>query len=430
MAFVSGLAASTARRELIRQSINARRIHNLLLDTVIFDPLPCGFPAPKVPMLPTLMGGQSGGMRIRMNTTPSWASADHFRHFTRARYALHEAYRLAGVGPGTRLLAPSYHCRTMLDPALALGGAVALYPLHPDLSPDLPAIQKIEAAADTPIKGILITHYFGFPQDFGALTQWARQRRITIVEDCSHALLCERFRAAGTGTFGDFVASSLYKFLPIPDGGLLYASDAPRLAEIRIRPRSIGREIRGIRATLLKAWSHRRSAVTPDPVPTTFEPSDVVEPGVDRREQAGPSADYQLSEETLPRLGVSGFIAQNANIEAIVSLRRHNYQRWLDAVAGLVTCRPLYPKLPTGCVPYMFPLHIDHPQPFFYQLKRLGVPIWRWDSMAVSGCTTASDYRTRLLHLPCHQSLRRAEMDWMLSAVINVSQTGTRGGAA
>ncbi len=367
---------------------------------------------------------------MRMRAKSSWTSTRHFRHFTRARYALREAYRLAGVGAGTGLLAPSYHCRTMLDPALALGGGVALYPLHRDLSPDLSSIQQIEAAAGIPIKAILATHYFGFTQDFGALRRWAQQRGITVVEDCSHALLCEEFRAEGTGVSGDFVASSPYKFLPSPDGGLLYASDAQRLAGITTRRLSIGRELRGIEATLSKAWSHRRTAAACDPQAIAFDFSRIGQPGLERDELAGPSADYRPDDEERARLGVSGFIERHCNIEDVVSRRRQNFQRWLEAAAGLSTCRPLYPVLPKGCVPYMFPLHIDQPVPLFYYLKRLGVPIWRWDSIARSSCATAGDYRTRLLHLPCHQSLRDAELDWMVAAVTKASQTSIRGVAA
>lgn len=71
-------------------------------------------------------------------------------------------------------------------------------------------------------------------------------------------------------------------------------------------------------------------------------------------------------------------------------------------------------------MPYMFPLYIDYPNPHFYFMKMLGVPIWRWDEMAVSDCPVASDYRTRLLHLPCHQELTNKEMEWMSIAITNV----------
>jgi hypothetical protein len=37
--------------------------------------------------------------------------------------------------------------------------------------------------------------------------------------------------------------------------------------------------------------------------------------------------------------------------------------------------------------------------------------------MAASSCPTANDYRLHLLHLPCHQSLSRTELAWMIACV-------------
>ena len=73
----------------------------------------------------------------------------------------------------------------------------------------------------------------------------------------------------------------------------------------------------------------------------------------------------------------------------------------------------------------MFPLYLEMPDPHFYYLMRLGVPVWRWDSIAVSDCPTANDYRMHLLHLPCHQSLDEKQMDWMIAAVRKVGAGGT-----
>jgi hypothetical protein len=68
----------------------------------------------------------------------------------------------------------------------------------------------------------------------------------------------------------------------------------------------------------------------------------------------------------------------------------------------------------------MFPLLIATPDPHFYQLKQLGLPIWRWDDMAVSGCAVAAGMRLHLLHLPCHQSLSDSQMAWMTNSVAEV----------
>ena len=68
----------------------------------------------------------------------------------------------------------------------------------------------------------------------------------------------------------------------------------------------------------------------------------------------------------------------------------------------------------------MFPLQIDHPESHFSALKRLGVPVWRWDDIAVSGCLIATSYRLQLLHLPCHQELTAQQLSWITTVVRKV----------
>jgi hypothetical protein len=84
-----------------------------------FDPTACGFPAPAVPILPRL-GAQSLG-RGEAGAFTALGAGGHVQSFTRGRYALTQAYRLAGVGPEAAILISAYHCRTMLDPAICLG---------------------------------------------------------------------------------------------------------------------------------------------------------------------------------------------------------------------------------------------------------------------------------------------------------------------
>jgi hypothetical protein len=92
-----------------------------------FDPSTCGFPTPRVAVLPQ---PEAAALRLRRN-----AHDAGLRWYARARYALTDAYRLCGLDKHGVLIAPSYHCRTMIDPALAIGSQVHLYHLTTDLTP-------------------------------------------------------------------------------------------------------------------------------------------------------------------------------------------------------------------------------------------------------------------------------------------------------
>lgn len=397
------------------------------LEYLIFDPSPCGFPKPRIPPLPDGLAGLSPRTRPVARIAP----AGHFRHFTRGRYALREAYRLAGVGSGSGLLAPSYHCRTMLDPALALGAEVLLYPLRPNLAPDLAALDGLLEHSSVPAKALLVTHYFGIPQPLDDLSAWCKQRGIALIEDCSHVFFCETHRPPGTGLHGEFVVSSPYKFLPSPDGGLLYARQADRLDELGTRPPTLTAELRGLVRAFSQARHHRSVGKTCERSRIDAELVVIAErgtsPGGDSCRREGHSADYRPAEAGLASLRFSRLIWRHADIDGISRRRRENYQRWANALTGTAHCRPLCPELPEGCIPYMFPLHIDRPNLDFYCLKQLGVPIWRWDNIAASAHPTAGDYRLHLLHLPCHQSLTERELEWMIAAVRGIMRRSPPG---
>lgn len=391
------------------------------LDYQVFDPGPCRFPRPRVPVLPRGFepaGGDDAGFP---GVSPSLAGQG--LHFSRGRYALGEAYRRAGLDGGGALLAPAYHCVTMLDPALALGAEILLYPLSTDLEPDLDALDTLTERSRRPVKALLATHFFGFVRDFSSLKQWCDTRGIVFVEDCSHTLFTERYQARGAGRYGQFVASSPYKFFPSADGGWLYTPDAATLASAVMQPAGWLAELRGVKQCL---DAMRLPRVGTDDIAAldgqlaTLTGLAPAAGGDDCRRRPAQSSQYQVGAERTAALRGSRWLLGHSSVSTAIRRRQANYQRWLKAVAGLPGCRPLYPVLPEMVVPYMFPLYIDHPLPHFYWLKQLAVPVWRWDEMAVSACPVACDYRLHLLHLPCHQSLSDNEMDWLLAAVDKV----------
>jgi dTDP-4-amino-4,6-dideoxygalactose transaminase len=359
------------------------------------------------------------------------------RTFTRGRYALAEAYRQCGVGPQGTLLAPAYHCRTMLDPALALGAEVLLYTQNPDLSPNLAALAHTVKNSTHPVKAMLLTHYFGFAQNLPPLAQFCQQHHIDLIEDCSHALFTHTdpsapVTAARMGHTGRFGVASPYKFFPMEDGGTLWANPPHPLPASATQRPALRQELKG----LLHALQHTHAPAPNTNTNTSTLHQDIAHllahpkpTGCDQLTQdEHTSANYHPHEAPLPSLAISRWVMRHTNIARLTQLRRQHYQQWVNAVAKLPHCTALFPELPTNTVPYMFPLKIDHPDVHFFTLKHLGMPVWRWDDMAVSSCPVATDYRLKVLHLPCHQELTPAQMAWMTSTVQQVMRQNLNGG--
>lgn len=420
-----------------------------------FDPSPCAFPAPRVALLPRFsLAGMVLGAPVRPGTA---FFRQESRFYRRGRYALLEAFRLAGVGPQGALLAPAYHCRTMLDPAQRLAAEVRLYPLNADLTPDLTALAALCAAPGAPVRALLLTHYFGFAQPAAAVARWCAERRIALIEDCSHAFFGEAEglsgQALGTfGSFGDYAVASPWKFFPCADGGVLVANRGAALpgaparggavAELKADVKAVLGSLRGRGAFRQRGdfadagdSSASRASSASGEAPGQLRrrlaqfAATPAAPAVEGVAMGGLSPHYRPEDEGRAGLRASRLLMRATDVPRLIARRRRHYAAWVQGVAGLAAARPLRPTLPDSCVPYMFPLLIDHPEFHFALLKRLGVPIWRWDEMALSACPVSAAYRLRLLHLPCHQDLSAADMAWMIAALRAVLELPLPGGA-
>ena len=307
----------------------------------------------------------------------------------------------------------------MVDPALSLGAPVHLYPLDAALDPDLDGLGALLARHGAPA-ALLATHFFGITRRFEALATLCRQHGIVLVEDCAHGFVLDPAdghagpAAAAMGRLGDYGVASPYKFLPCPDGGLLWADAARGAALAPPRSRSWRDELRG--ALTLRARSRKGMP----PLDAAGAPDTGGACGRHVQEVArGPTLAYEPQAEGANRLRLSRWLVRRAAVEAAARARQARHAQWQQAALRFRGARALHTPGEHD-VPYMFALLLDKPEPAFSRLKRAGVPIWRWDDMLVSDCPTARHYRERLLHLPCHQGLDEDEMNWMIGRVEQV----------
>lgn len=372
-----------------------------------FDPAECHFPRPQVPVLPCFPAGMPGmGKSTRHRSGFFGGQSASYSH---GRYALTAVLRSLGVGLGKTVLIPAYHCRTMIDPVLRLGGTPVLFPLQPDLTPDWVGLDACVAASAQPV-ALLLPHFFGFPQPVEQVRAWCDKNGVAYVEDCSHALFGE-LGGKPIGSFGDGAIASPYKFFACEDGGLARCA---KMVMPSPRPKpSLGDELRGVWRSMQKLLQGAGKKLS-----RTIGDDDAKPCGVDViLDVVGISSQYDSALEERQALRWSRLIMKGSSIDQISLARRRNYQAWLAAVSDMQGCRPQFPILPDSVVPYMFPLWLDDPVRVFFRLKRAGLPIFRWDDLAVSECAVSRSARLGLIHLPCHQGVGRSEMNWMLEVL-------------
>lgn len=383
-----------------------------------FDPRGFGFPRPAVPVRPWL---RPDALRPLLAQPPGQALARAGRvvlPFAMGRYALHAALRACGAGPGTRVLAPAYHCRSMIDGALALGAEVAFYRVTPSLGADLDHLAELMRHGRRPVRAVIAAHSFGFGQALQAVAEACRAHHIRLVEDCSHVLVHPAV-PTDLGLEGDFGIASPNKFFPVEDGGLLWHRPGLQAQPPR-RGSSPLAELRGAWHTLQRSREGRGLAAAPAPGSALGHApaaGNDLAAGDHESVSTGPSDHFDVRLARQRGQAGARWLAAHVDAPAMATQRRRRYQQWLDAARQWPQVEALYPALPGHVVPYMVPLYLrSQVAERFQALKYARVPVGRWDDMAVSDCPVAQRYRLGLVHLPCHQAIDDGQMEWLLQA--------------
>ena len=170
------------------------------------------YPEPRIPKNPVLGWGALGLSPSARNAAyPEVLDLAHTKLVTSARFAIAIALRELGVSTGDEVLVPAFHCLSMIEPVAWSGASPRLYPLDGNLGIGLKGLVGTDTSR---VKAMLVTHYFGFPQPMQAISAFCAERGIGLIEDCAHAMF-GMADGKPIGSWGDFAAVSMMKFLPI-----------------------------------------------------------------------------------------------------------------------------------------------------------------------------------------------------------------------
>jgi dTDP-4-amino-4,6-dideoxygalactose transaminase len=101
------------------------------------------------------------------------------------RAAIEAGLRLLGVGPGAEVILPSFCCRSIVPPVLAVGAM----PVLADVGPDLNLTpEAVEAAITARTRAVVVAHLFGNPADTATVGEVCRSRGIAVLDDAAQAL--------------------------------------------------------------------------------------------------------------------------------------------------------------------------------------------------------------------------------------------------
>jgi len=387
-------------------------------------------PRPDIPVQPVLSWDtfvSSGD-----ESTPSVVDNRSVIYVTAGRIAIAHALELAGIRPGDKVLVPAYHCMAMVEPVLAFGAQPVFYALRDDLTVDL---DDVAAKLDGATRLLMAANYFGFPQDLLAIRRFCDEHGLVFLEDCAHSFFGSH-AGQPLGTFGDFAVGSLTKFFPVRDGGCLILragqSGAPGP---RLRSQSIGANAAALLDALEEAVAvGRLRALGPmmDLFGRTKRVLRAVVPNAKTRRGVNPAqlrsgqrGGFDPAWMGVRATAVSRMIGQYASRSRIVESRRRNYLRFVQEFSGSRHLRPVFPNLPDGVVPYMFPLWVDDLADVFAILEDRAVPMQRfgqflWSKMDEATCSVTRQISRHSIQLPCHQGLTEEEITALVDRVRTV----------
>jgi dTDP-4-amino-4,6-dideoxygalactose transaminase len=317
----------------------------------------------------------------------------------------------------------------MVPPVLWRGATPLFYRVGEDAAVDLGDIRsRLVPGA----KVLVVTHYFGFPQDMTAVRAFCDEHGLALVEDCAHCFFGEH-AGRPVGSFGDMAIASSMKFFPAYDGGVLVARRALPLA---LRSAGPGFETKALLNALELGFAYGRLPVLKTLLAPLLGAKDGTWRLIKRLRNRGASAPAPGLAPASSDSGVefdAAWIDKRASWFArrllervpgveIVAARRRHYRELERSLGALPGCRPLFARLPDGACPWMFPLLVDDPEPVFARLCAWGVPVTRFASTLWAGvdertCPASTRLSRHVLAFPLHQELRGDELSWLAGRV-------------
>jgi dTDP-4-amino-4,6-dideoxygalactose transaminase len=375
-----------------------------------------------VPLAPVLSRASFGRGRASL---PCVLDTGAVELVTSGRVALALALRELGVAQGDTVLLPAYHSLSMVPPVLWRGATPAFYRVGMDAAVDL---DDVAARLGPRVKALVVTHYFGFPQDLVRIRAFCDAHGLALVEDCAHCFFGEH-AGRPVGSFGDYAIASSMKFFPAYDGGVLVSNRGP--LTLPLRGAGPGFEIKALLNTLELGFAYGRLPLLRALLAVPLAVKDLLWRVLKASRQAGrhavpalapassdSSAQFDPAWVDKRASWIARRLLRRASRERIVARRRANYLALERAFGPLAGCRPLFARLPDGACPWLFPLLVDDPEPAFVRLCAWGVPVTRfastlWPGVDAAACAASADLSRRVLAFPVHQELRDDELAWL-----------------
>lgn len=359
-------------------------------------------------------------MLKRKDSFPKPLDSGDVYFFFLGRNAIWHGIELLKLTNKDVVLIPSYNDGSEIDPFIKKGIPVKYYKINRQMEID---IDHLKSTIDKSTKALLITHYFGFPQEsLEEILKICKKHNLYLIEDCAFALY-SKYNKRYLGTFGDLGIFSIRKTLPTKLGGALLINNRSLMEAWKekrnnfIPPDSyfVAREIKYM---FLEGIEMQIGGMMKGLVQRFLDLSLIIsKPLFNRSEFVYDEIYFDINTSNWKISRIAEFIMKKTDHEEIVKKRRENFSFLLNSLNK----RGVFSKLPDGVCPAFYPIVVDEPKRIQRSLREKGF------NTLVSWSYFHSDFlkekekfldatflKTHILSLPVHQGLNKRILEKMV----------------
>lgn len=384
------------------------------------------YPKSRIPRLPVL-SASSFSRGDCGDHAPSVLDVGNAEFVTSGRVAIALALQQMKIGQGDKVLVPAYHTASMVEPIICVGATPLFYKINPDTTANLDDI-KSKLCGST--KVLMATNYFGFPQNLAEIRRFCDDNDLLFLEDCAHSFMGE-YQGKPLGSYGDYAIASTMKFFPIYEGGCLVSSRHD-ICNLHLESAGFGFELKAAFNAIENGFAYGRMSFLKEvlSVPMWLKKiiwTSIKNGGAARHVPLGPSSSdsgFKLEPRWLDKRSsfFSRGLIKAVSKTRIVEQRRQNYRTLDRSLSELPGFSSLFPDLPDGVSPYVYPLLCDNLEIVLPLLKKAGIPViqfaeYLWEGFDTNVCPASVELRKKSIQFPCHQDLRPDELNWMIEQI-------------
>jgi dTDP-4-amino-4,6-dideoxygalactose transaminase len=330
------------------------------------------------------------------------------------RGAVWLALQSMGLGPGSRLAMPAYHCGSEVEAARLAGLDITFYRVDASLRVDQEDLARAAARSDA----TYLISYFGFPPP-------AAPPGTRVIQDVAHGL----FSSDGHDPLGSRADAAVFcprKTLGVPDGGAVLCRSSPPAVRGRPPWRRVLRSAAAV-TVARAALAHRRALRRPaaallhrvSRAEAAVEADRLTETVIGQWDLQ--VADMQVAAREASRL--TAWLVDRVDADAIRARRRDNYAVLAEAVPS--ACPEPFRELPPGVCPLYFPVRVADRATAIARLQARGiraVEVWPLAHPLLDRerFGELEPLRRQLLALPVHQDLQARHMQALVRAAREV----------